>query len=248
MGRFRATLEYDGSAFAGWQRQAGQMSVQQALEEAIATFARAEIRCCAAGRTDAGVHARGQVIHFDLDGPMSARKIREAANGILAERGHAIAMLDCEMAPPGFDARFSAKKRRYRYRIVNRRAPLALDKGRAWWVRPPLDVEAMALAAKRLLGRHDFTTFRAVQCQAKSPLRTLDRLDVQAGEEGGIVILAVSRSFLHNQVRSMVGSLKLVGEGKWSADDLAAALEARDRKACGPVAPPHGLYLDRVGY
>jgi tRNA pseudouridine38-40 synthase len=248
MGRYRATLEYDGAAFAGWQRQHGQMSVQQALEEALATFARADIRCCAAGRTDAGVHARGQVIHFDLDGPLGANKIREAANGILAGRGQAIAMLDCEAAPPGFDARFSARKRCYRYRILNRRAPLALDKGRAWWVRAPLDVAAMAQAATRLLGRHDFTTFRAVQCQAKSPLRTLDRLDVHASDGGEIAVIAVSRSFLHNQVRSMVGSLKLVGEGKWSADDLAAALEARDRKACGPVAPPHGLYLDRVEY
>ena len=248
MARFRATLEYDGCAFAGWQRQEGQMTVQQALEDAMRVFTREDVRCFAAGRTDAGVHARGQVVHFDLKADLPAARIREAANGILREAGHAVAMLDCAAAAADFDARFSATKRRYRYRIVNRRAPLALDAGRAWHVRAPLDVDAMARAATVLLGRHDFSTFRAVQCQAKSPVKTLDRLDVLAGEGGRIDIVAVSRSFLHSQVRSMVGSLKLVGEGKWTAADLAAALAAADRKACGPLAPPDGLYLDQVEY
>jgi len=247
MPRYRLTIEYDGTAFAGWQRQAGQMSVQQALEEAAARFCGQETRFSAAGRTDAGVHASGQVAHADLPEPWRANKIREAMNGILRQAGHAVAVLDCEAVPDDFDARFSAIRRHYRYRIVNRRAPLALDASRAWWVLKPLDAAAMHAAAQRLVGHHDFTTFRSTECQAKSPMRTLDVLDVtRSGDR--IDIVAVSRSFLHAQVRSMVGSLKLVGEGRWSTDDLAAALAARDRRACGPVAPPHGLYLEQVDY
>ena len=252
MPRYRVTIEYDGAAFAGWQRQESLMTVQQALEEAAEQFSREEIRFFAAGRTDAGVHASGQVAHFDLEKEWDPDKVREAMNGILKVNDHAVAILECAIVAPDFDARFSAKKRHYRYRIVSRRAPLALDRGRAWYVFKPLDVGAMHEAAQRLVGHHDFTTFRDAHCQAKSPMKTLDVLDVlDAGGGGGsqrIDVVAVSRSFLHSQVRSMVGSLKLVGEGKWTADDLAAALEAQDRKACGPVAPPDGLYLEKVDY
>jgi tRNA pseudouridine38-40 synthase len=248
MPRYRLTLEYDGTDFAGWQRQKGQMSVQQALEEAIEQFCRHSVRCFAAGRTDAGVHARGQVVHLDLEKEWDAHKIREAANGILQEKGHAAAVVECTKADEKFDARFSARKRHYRYRIIDRRAPLTLDRDRAWHVRHRLDEEAIARAAAFLVGRHDFTTFRASECQAKSPVRTLDSLDVLRAAPDEITIDAVSRSFLHSQVRSMVGSLKLVGEGKWRPEDLAAALAARDRKRCGPIAPACGLYLMQVDY
>ncbi len=252
MPRYRLTLEYDGTNFAGWQRQAGQMSVQQAIEEVIAVFCRHEVRCFGAGRTDAGVHALGQVAHVDLEANWPRKKIREAANGILRENGHAVAVLDCAAVDDKFDARFSARRRHYRYRIICRRAPLVLELNRAWHVSRPLDADAMRQAAGSLIGHHDFSTFRDAQCQAKSPLRTLDIFDVtRAKEEKGaeeIVITAAARAFLHSQVRSMVGSLKLVGEGKWTPDDLAAALAARDRKACGPIAPPHGLYLMQVDY
>ncbi|GIL01255.1 MAG: tRNA pseudouridine synthase A [Alphaproteobacteria bacterium] len=248
MPRFWLTIEYDGSGYAGWQRQEGRISIQQALEEAFEQFVRHPVRVFGAGRTDAGVHATGQVAHVDLDADWDARKVREAANGILRQRGDAIAVLECAVAPPVFDARFSAVRRHYRYRIVNRRAPLALEKNRAWWVPVPLDAAAMHAAAQRLVGHHDFTTFRSSECQAKSPLKTLDALEVHRLDDSHVDIVARSRSFLHSQVRSMVGSLKLVGEGKWRAGDLAAALAARDRAACGPVAPPQGLYLERVDY
>jgi tRNA pseudouridine38-40 synthase len=243
--RYRILIEYDGTPFNGWQRQADGASVQGALEEALRQFCGEEAAVRGAGRTDSGVHALAQVAHFDLQKSWEPFKVREALNFHL--KPAPIVVLDCEVVAGDFDARYSATARHYRYRILSRRAPPALDRNRVWWLPIPLDADAMARAARALLGRHDFTTFRAAQCQANSPLRTLDRLDVfRQGEE--IVIAASARSFLHNQVRSMVGSLKLVGDGKWRERDLAAALAARDRAACGPVAPASGLYLVRVDY
>jgi tRNA pseudouridine38-40 synthase len=245
MPRYKLTIEYDGGPFVGWQRQANGRSVQQAIEEAIARFTGVEPRIHGAGRTDAGVHATGQVAHVDLDRAWAGDKLRDAVNAHL--RPEPIAVLSAEPVGDEFDARRSARARHYRYRIVNRRAPLTLHRGHAWQVARGLDAAAMANAAQRLLGTHDFTTFRSTECQAKSPVRSLDRLEVDRhGDQ--ILIEASARSFLHNQVRSIAGSLKLVGEGKWSADDLQAALEARDRKRCGPVAPPDGLTLVRVDY
>jgi tRNA pseudouridine38-40 synthase len=219
--------------------------VQGALEEALLRFSGEQASVRGAGRTDAGVHACGQVAHFDLQKEWELFRVREALNFHL--KPAPVSVLDCTAAAHDFDARYSATARHYRYRILNRRAPPALERNRAWWVPVALDAEAMAQAARVLLGRHDFTTFRAAQCQANSPLRTLDRLDVSR-QGGEIVVAAGARSFLHNQVRSMVGSLKLVGEGKWTARDLQAALAARDRAACGPVAAACGLYLVRVDY
>jgi tRNA pseudouridine38-40 synthase len=245
MPRYRILIEYDGTPFLGWQRQAQGASVQGALEEALRNFCGEEPSVRGAGRTDAGVHAIAQVAHFDLEKSWDPFRVREALNFHL--KPAPVVVLECELAASDFDARYSATARHYRYRILSRRAPPALDRERVWWLPVALDAGAMAAAAQELLGRHDFTTFRAAQCQANSPLRTLDRLDVsRQGEE--IVVEASARSFLHNQVRSMVGSLKLVGEGKWRASDLKAALAARDRAACGPVAPAWGLYLVRVDY
>jgi tRNA pseudouridine38-40 synthase len=245
MPRYRLTIEYDGGPFVGWQRQANGRSVQQAIEEAILRLTNEEARIRGAGRTDAGVHALAQVAHVDLSRDWTGHRLREGLNALL--RPEPVAILAAEPAAADFDARFSALRRRYRYRILMRRAPPAIDAGRVWHVRQRLDAVAMHRAAQRLVGRHDFTTFRSVECQAKSPVKTLDRLDVRlAGDE--LAVEATARSFLHNQVRSMVGSLKLVGEGKWTPDDMAQALEARDRAACGPVAPPQGLYLARVDY
>ncbi|MER8365544.1 tRNA pseudouridine(38-40) synthase TruA [Mesorhizobium sp. M1348] len=247
MPRFRLDIEYDGSLFAGWQRQANQPSVQQAIEQAIEKFCGEQVSLRAAGRTDAGVHATAQVAHFDLIKAWPGDKVRDAVNAHLQAAKVRIAILKAAVVPDSFDARFSAIGRHYLYRIVNRRAPAALDKGRIWWVPKQLDAGAMHEAAKVLLGRHDFTTFRSTQCQATSPVRTLDRLDVsRAGDF--IEVRASARSFLHNQVRSMVGSLKRVGEGGWTIADLKAALEARDRGACGQVAPPDGLFLVGVDY
>lgn len=245
MPRYRLTLEYNGTPFAGWQAQSAQATVQGALEAAFRRFTGEEVRVRGAGRTDAGVHALGQVAHVDLARDWQAYKIREALNFHL--RPDPIVALECNAVPATFDARFSATSRHYVFRILNRRAPPALDVDRVWWVPYHLDVAAMQEAGQALLGRHDFTTFRAASCQAKSALRTLDRLDVVRVEDE-IRITTSARSFLHNQVRSMVGSLKLVGEGKWQAGDLKAALDARDRSACGPVSPPGGLYLARVDY
>lgn len=245
MTRFRITIEYDGGPFVGWQIQENGPSVQAALVEAIWRFSGERVEVRGAGRTDAGVHARGQVAHFDLARAMAPERIRDAINFHL--KPAPIAVIDCAPVAAVFDARFSATRRDYAYIIINRRAPLTLDAGRAWRVPVPLDADAMHKAAQVLLGQHDFTTFRSVRCQARSPVKTLDRLDV-AREGERIVIRASARSFMHNQVRSLVGSLKLVGEGKWSRDDLRAALEARDRSACGPVAPACGLYLVDVGY
>jgi tRNA pseudouridine38-40 synthase len=245
MPRYKLTIEYDGRPFVGWQLQDNGVSVQGVLTAAVAAFCGETVHVQGAGRTDAGVHALGQVAHVDLTKAWDADTVRDALNARL--RPHPVAVLAAEPALEGFDARFSAVKRHYLYRIVNRRADLALDAGRALRVPRPLDADAMHAAARRLLGRHDFTTFRAAECQAKSPEKTLDKLDVERQGED-LHIRASARSFLHHQVRSMVGSLILVGDGRWSADDLANVLAARDRRACGPVAPPDGLYLMRVDY
>jgi tRNA pseudouridine38-40 synthase len=245
MPRYKIIVEYDGAPFAGWQYQDNAPSVQRAVMIAIEAFSGEKVMVQGAGRTDAGVHALGQVAHFDLSGEREPDTIRDALNAHL--RPHPVAVLSAERAAADFDARRSAVRRHYLYRIANRRPDLAIERGRAWRVPRRLDEAAMHRAAQRLVGKHDFTTFRSTECQAKSPEKTLDRLDVsRSGDE--VHIAAMARSFLHNQVRSMVGSLVLVGDGKWSADDLAGALAARDRAACGPVAPPDGLYLVRVDY
>ena len=245
MPRYKLTIEYDGTPYVGWQAQDNGVSVQGVLTAAVAAFAGEQASIAAAGRTDAGVHALGQVAHLDLAKDWDSETVRDAINFHL--RPQPVAVLTVEHAAADFDARFCAVKRLYLYRIVNRRADLTLEQNHAWRVPRPLDAEAMHAAAQRLIGRHDFTTFRSTECQAKSPVKTLDHLDVaRAGEE--IRITAAARSFLQHQVRSMVGSLVHVGEGKWSADDLGSALTARDRSACGQVAPPHGLYLVRVDY
>ena len=248
MPRYRLTIEYDGTHYFGWQRQDGFISVQQAIEDMVELFCRHKVTLFGAGRTDTGVHALGQVAHLDLEKEWDPRKVMDAANGLLRQNEHRIAILACETASDDFDARFSATRRHYRYRICNRRPPLTIDRNRAWWIKKPLDAGAMHEAAQQLVGQHDFTTFRSVNCQAKSPMKTLDALDVVRIDAEWIEITAESRSFLHNQVRSMVGSLKLVGEGKWETADLVAARDALDRKACGPVAPAAGLYLVRVDY
>jgi tRNA pseudouridine38-40 synthase len=245
MPRYKLTLEYDGAPFAGWQIQADQLTVQGVLTAAIEALSGEKILVQGAGRTDAGVHAVAQVAHVDLARDWDIDTVRDALNAHL--RPHPVAILKAERVADDFNARTSAIRRHYLYRIVNRRADLTLEAGRAWRVPRPLDVDAMHKAAQRLVGKHDFTTFRSTECQAKSPVKTLDALSVERnGEE--VMVTAVARSFLHNQVRSMVGSLEAVGEGKWSADDLSRALAARDRTACGPVAPPDGLYLMRVEY
>jgi tRNA pseudouridine38-40 synthase len=243
--RYKLIIEYDGSPFAGWQMQANGASVQGELRRAISNFCGEDIIPRGAGRTDAGVHARGQAAHLDLQRDWPPETVRDALNFHL--RPAPIVIVGCARAPQDFDARFSAKARHYLSRIINRRAPLGLDRERAWHVPQPLDAGAMAEAARYLVGRYDFTTFRASQCQAKSPIRTLDRLEVQRlGEE--VHIHASARSFLHHQVRSIAGSLKLVGEGKWRPDDMRRARDAADRAACGPVAPAHGLTFMSVEY
>ena len=245
MPRYKLTVEYDGRPFAGWQIQADQLTVQGLLTSAVEALSGDKTLVQGAGRTDAGVHARAQVAHADLTKEWDTDTIRDALNAHL--RPHPIAILAAERAADDFNARTSAIRRHYLYRIINRRADLTLEAGRAWRVPRPLDAAAMHKAAQRLIGKHDFTTFRSTECQAKSPVKTLDILKVERSDED-VYVIAVARSFLHNQVRSMVGSLVPVGEGKWSPDDLAKALEARDRAACGPVAPPDGLYLTKVEY
>ncbi|PST27094.1 tRNA pseudouridine(38-40) synthase TruA [Mesorhizobium plurifarium] len=247
MPRYRLVVEYDGSDYVGWQRQDNGPSVQGAIEKAAFSLAGEAVSIRGAGRTDSGVHAMGQVAHLDLTREWKPHTLRNALNAHLTLAGERVSILEAAEASADFDARFSAIRRHYLYRIISRRSPLALEARRAWWVPKALDHAAMHEAAQRLVGHHDFTTFRSAHCQATSPLRTLDRLDVtRAGEL--IEIRATAQSFLHNQIRSFAGSLKLVGEGKWTPDDLQAALEARDRKACGPVAPPDGLYFMRVDY
>jgi tRNA pseudouridine38-40 synthase len=245
MPRYKLTIEYDGTPFIGWQQQDIGPTVQGVLTEAIAAFAGERVTVSGAGRTDTGVHALGQVAHIDLAKEWEVDRVRDAINFHL--RPQSVAVLKAERVAPDFDARFSARQRHYLYRIVNRRADLTLEQNRAWRVPRPLDAAAMHAAAQKLIGKHDFTTFRSTECQAKSPEKTLDRLDVTRDGDD-VSIEASARSFLQHQVRSMVGSLVHVGESKWSAGDLAGALAARDRTRCGQVAPPHGLYLVRVDY
>ena len=245
MPRYKLTIEYDGTGLVGWQRQANGLSVQEALETAFERFCGKRPTVFGAGRTDAGVHALAQVAHVDLAREADPEVIRSAINHHL--RPHAISVLDAAPAPPGFDARLSARSRRYLYRILNRRAPPALERGRVWHVAPPLDAVAMREGARHLVGHHDFSTFRDSLCQAKSPVKTLDVLEVTTdGEE--IHIAARARSFLHHQVRNMAGTLKLVGLGQWDPDDVATALAACDRRAGGPTAPAEGLALVAVDY
>ena len=245
MPRYKLTIEYDGTPFVGWQIQDNGRSVAGAITDAFGKFAGEMPKVSGAGRTDAGVHALGQVAHVDLAKDWDTDTIRDALNAHL--RPEPIAILNVETVAADFDARFSARARHYLYRIANRRADLALDRDRAWRVVRPLDARAMHEAAQNLVGHHDFTTFRSTECQAKSPMKTLDKLDVSHdGDE--IRIRASARSFLHNQVRSMAGTLKRVGEGAWSAAGVKAALEAKDRAACGAVAPPEGLFLMKVDY
>jgi len=245
MPRYRLTLEYDGRPYHGFQAQGDLPSVQASVERAVKAFCGETLRLQAAGRTDTGVHATGQVVHVDLAKDWKPDVVRDALNAHLVPEP--IAVIEAAVAPDGWHARFSATERRYLYRILNRRSPPALDQGRVWHVKKPLDAAAMHAAAQALVGHHDFTTFRDLQCQAKSPMKTLDLAAVR--RDGDYVLLEfASRSFLHRQVRSMTGSLAEVGAGRWTAADLKAALEARDRRACGPVAPAEGLTLTRVEY
>eukprot|EP01036_Dinobryon_divergens_P057494 gene57494-76759_t len=245
MPRYRLDIEYDGGPYNGFQAQEGQPTVQGAIETAIHAFCGQTVRIAAAGRTDSGVHATGQVAHVDLDKDWPAATVMNALNAHLIREG--VAVLDCRAVADDWHARFSATGRKYLYRILNRPGRPALERGRVWHVRKDLDAEAMQAGADHLIGHHDFTTFRSVHCQARSPMRTLDRLDVTRDEDR-IEIRASAQSFLHNQIRSFAGTLKMAGEGKMSVEDVKAALEARDRKACGPVAPPEGLYFLKVDY
>lgn len=245
MPRYRLTVEYDGRPYRGFQAQDDLPSVQGSIERAVKAFCGEELRLQAAGRTDTGVHATGQVIHIDLTKTWPPTTVRNALNAHLVPEP--IVVLDAEIAMEGWHARFSARERRYLYRILNREAPPGLDQGRVWHVKKPIDAEAMHAAAQVLVGHHDFTTFRHLHCQAKSPMKTMDLAAVR--REGDYVLLDfASRSFLHRQVRSMTGTLAEVGVGRWTAEDVVKALEARDRKACGPVAPAEGLYLTGVSY
>ena len=245
MTRFALTIEYDGRPFMGWQRQAHGPSVQEAIETALQRVVHEDCLVYAAGRTDAGVHAQAMRAHVDVARDIGAFRLSEALNALL--RPAPVAITTCDVVADDWHARFSCVARHYEYRIVNRRAPLTWERGLAWQLAAPLDTEAMAEGARRLVGRHDFTTFRSVHCQADSPVRTLDRLDV-VRDDNRISIFASARSFLHHQVRSMVGCLALVGQGKWSPDDMTAALEARDRAALGMNAPPDGLFFLRADY
>jgi tRNA pseudouridine38-40 synthase len=245
MTRFRLTVEYDGAPFMGWQRQAHGPSVQQAIEEAVFAITAERTDVQAAGRTDAGVHALAMSAHVTIDRPIAPFRLMEALNARL--RPNPVAILTCEEVADDWHARFSCVGRSYLYRIVNRRAPLTFDRGKAWRIARNLDAAAMQEAAQILVGRHDFTTFRSAACQADSPVRTLDRLIVRR-EEDEVIVEAAARSFLHHQVRSMVGCLAMVGQGQWAAADLRAALEARDRAALGLNAPAEGLYFVSARY
>lgn len=247
MPRYRLTVEYDGTPYVGFQRQTNGYAVQEAMERAVRKFTGEDVTIHVAGRTDTGVHALAQVCHVDLTRDWDARRVMDAMNAHLAMAEECVSILDAERMDDDFHARFSATTRHYLYRIFNRHSPSPLERQRAWWVKNPLDVAAMQDAAEILIGTHDFTTFRAVQCQSKSPVKTLD--EITFSRSGELVEARVSaRSFLHNQVRSLVGTLKLVGEGRWTKADVLDALEARDHQRCGALAPPHGLYLARVGY
>jgi tRNA pseudouridine38-40 synthase len=245
MPRYRLLVEYDGRPYRGYQAQADLSSVQESIERAVKAFCGEELRLQAAGRTDTGVHATGQVLHVDLEKDWKPAVVRDALNAHLIPEP--IAILEVDIPGGDWHARFSATERRYLYRVLNRKAPPALDQGRVWHVKKPLDVAAMHEAAQALVGQHDFTTFRDAQCQAKSPVKTLNAASVR--REGEQVLLEfTARSFLHRQVRSMTGTLAEVGAGRWTTADFIAALEAKNRTACGPVAPPDGLYLTGVGY
>jgi len=245
MPRYRCLIEYDGRPYKGFQAQGDHPTVQASIERAILGFSGETLRLTAAGRTDTGVHATGQVVTFDLAKPFTADKVRDALNAFLAREP--VSVLEVEIADDDFSARFSATGRMYLYRILNRRAPPALDAGRVWHVKKPLDADIMAQAAKALVGTHDFTTFRHIECQAKSPVKTLDIARVaRIGDEIHLVFAA--RSFLHRQVRSMTGTLVEAGIGRWETGDVATALAAKNRAACGQVAPPEGLYLTHVTY
>ena len=245
MPRYKLTIEYDGGPFVCWQIQDNGPSVQGVLAAAVEAFCGEKVSVQGAGRTDASVHALAQVGHVDLAKDWDGDTVRDALNAHL--RPHPVAVIAAERVDDSFDARFSAIRRHYLYRIINRRADLTFERGHAWRIAKPLDIPAMQAAAQRLVGRHDFTTFRNVECQAKSPVKTLDQLDVHRRADD-VQVMASARSFLHSQVRSMVGALALVGEGKWTIDDVSVALAKRDRAACAPVAPPDGLYLARVDY
>ena len=245
MSRYKLTIEYDGRPFVGWQRQKDGVSVQAALEKAVLDFSGETVTVQGAGRTDAGVHAIGQVAHLDLEKKVSLETLQNAINHHL--RPKPIAVVQATEVPSDFHARFSATGREYLYRIVNRRAPLVLEAGRAWNLPGLIEAEVMHEAAQRLVGKHDFTSFRSAACQSKSPVKTLDRITViRKGED--ILIAVAARSFLHHQVRNIVGTLKLVGEHKWTIDRIEAALEAKNRAAAGPTAPADGLYLTKVNY
>ena len=248
MPRYKLTIEYDGTPYCGWQRQADQASVQSVLEEACRQFYHQPIEVFCAGRTDAGVHARGQVVHVDFPEPRNPFNICEGLNMLMLP--HPVAVLAAEEVEDDFHARFNATRRHYLYRIINRSSRLALDATRAWHVFRPLDIEAMREGARHLIGQHDFTSFRSTACQSKSPLKTLDRLEIKqrTNNPGQVMIYTDARSFLHHQVRNMVGTLMLVGTGKWKPEQVKQALEARDRTQSGPAAPAQGLYLMQVDY
>jgi tRNA pseudouridine38-40 synthase len=250
MTRFKIIIEYDGRPFIGWQRQDNGPSVQTTIEQALGLVLQESAQVIASGRTDSGVHAKGQVAHFDAGKVIDPFRLMQALNYYLCRpeiSNGAIAIRSCEIVPADFHARFSAISRAYEYRIINRRSPLTVDRGLAWQVIPHLDADKMHTAAQHLLGKHDFTTFRSIKCQSQSPIKTLDKLNVKRINDT-ILIEAQARSFLHHQVRSMVGCLKLVGEGKWTAQNLQSALEARDRTALGFNAPPDGLYFMEARY
>lgn len=250
MPRFALLIDYDGTPFNGWQRQAqGQPSVQAAIEEALAKLEPGPHTIAAAGRTDAGVHATGQVAHADLARDWDPFRLSEALNHHL--KPAPVAILKAARVPDDFHARFSALERRYSFRLITRRAPLTHDRGRAWHIQHKLDLDAMRAGAAHLIGLHDFTTFRSTLCQSKSPVKTLDEITIDSGPTTGgteIRFHLRARSFLHNQVRSIVGTLERVGAGGWHPDDVRTALAAKDRAACGPVCPPQGLYLTGVSY
>ncbi|MEO1747617.1 MAG: tRNA pseudouridine(38-40) synthase TruA [Pseudomonadota bacterium] len=247
MPRYRMTIEYDGTPYVGWQRQTNGHAVQAAVEKAILGFTHEQVTLQVAGRTDTGVHALGQTAHADLSRDWDAGKVLEATNAFLAMHEERVSVIDCQKVDESFHARFSAQARHYLYRITNRTAPNALEHRRSWWIKKPLDVAAMQEASKAFIGTHDFTTFRAAQCQAKSPIKTLDKIAFER-DEHDILIHVSAKSFLHNQVRSIVGTLKMVGEGRWDRAEVERRRDALDHQLCGALAPPHGLYLKKVDY